>query len=146
MWPQCLGLTLNVTAMVKTLQGYYGIPGEEQFTAAMDLAQVKFECCGINTSINYDTSLWKLQGLGKKELTVPLTCCHLENKEDKWAYLDPKPINTTLCQALQLHDYEKHRYIDVSKIIQIEIDINFNIFRVALIRSNNGIGSSMFIS
>lgn len=113
LWPQCLGLTLNVTAMVKTLQGYYGIPGEEQFTAAMDLAQVKFECCGINTSINYDTSLWKLQGLGKKELTVPLTCCHLENKSDKWAYLDPVPVNTTLCQALLEHDYEKHRYVDV---------------------------------
>ncbi|XP_063695594.1 tetraspanin-11 [Culicoides brevitarsis] len=121
MWPQCLGLTLNTTAMVKTLQGYYGIPGEEQFTAAIDLAQVKFQCCGINTSINYDTSMWKLQeGLGKKELTVPLTCCHLSNKDDRDAYLDPKPVNTTLCQALQLHDYEKHRYVDscVDKIEQ----------------------------
>ncbi|XP_052861344.1 CD151 antigen [Anopheles cruzii] len=111
-WPQCLGLNLNETAMVKALQGSYGVPGHEQFTAAMDLAQTIFECCSINTSINYDTSLWKLQSLGKKELTVPLTCCKLENRFEFSAYLDPIPINSTLCQALQAHDYEKSRHLD----------------------------------
>lgn len=30
MWPQCLGLNLDETIMVKALQGSYGIPGKEQ--------------------------------------------------------------------------------------------------------------------
>ncbi|ETN57759.1 tetraspanin [Anopheles darlingi] len=111
-WPQCLGLNLNETAMVKALQGSYGVPGHEQFTAAMDLAQTIFECCAINTSINYDTSLWKLQSLGKKELTVPITCCKLQNRYEFSAYLDPIPVNATLCQALQVNDYEKSRHLD----------------------------------
>ncbi|XP_035789020.1 CD151 antigen-like [Anopheles albimanus] len=111
-WPQCLGLNLNETAMVKALQGSYGVPGHEQFTAAMDLAQTIFECCAINTSINYDTSLWKLQSLGKKELTVPITCCKLQNRYEFSAYLDPIPVNATLCQALQANDYEKSRHLD----------------------------------
>lgn len=112
-WPQCLGLNLDETAMVKALQGSYGVPDHEQFTAAMDLAQTIFECCAINTAINYDTSLWKLQSLGKKELTVPLTCCRLQNRYEFSAYLDPIPMNLTLCQALQPHDYEGNRHLDV---------------------------------
>lgn len=112
-WPQCLGLTLNITEMVRTVQEYYGISGEEQFTAAMDLAQVKFECCGVNGSINYENSVWKLEGLGKKELTVPLTCCHLQNIYEKYSYLDPVPVNNTFCQALNEHDHESYRYIEV---------------------------------
>ncbi|XP_053687450.1 CD151 antigen [Sabethes cyaneus] len=111
-WPQCLGLNLDETAMVKALQGSYGVPGYEQFTAAMDLAQTIFECCAVNTAINYDTSLWKLQSLGKKELTVPLTCCRLQNRYEFSAYLDPIPTNLTLCQALQPHDYEASRHLD----------------------------------
>uniref|UniRef100_U5EX76 Putative tetraspanin n=1 Tax=Corethrella appendiculata TaxID=1370023 RepID=U5EX76_9DIPT len=111
-WPACLGLNLDENIMVKALQGSYGVPGQEQFTAAMDLAQTVFECCGINTSINYDTSYWKLQSLGQKELTVPLTCCKLENKNEYLAYLDPKPLNLTQCQALLVHDHESSRYLD----------------------------------
>ncbi|KAL9703454.1 hypothetical protein quinque_006972 [Culex quinquefasciatus] len=111
-WPQCLGLNLDETAMVKVLQGSYGVPGHEQFTAAMDLAQTIFECCAVNTAINYDTSLWKLQSLGKKELTVPLTCCKLQNRFEFSAYLDPVPTNLTLCQALQPNDYEGNRHLD----------------------------------
>lgn len=30
MWPQCLGLNLDETTMVKALQGSYGVPGKEQ--------------------------------------------------------------------------------------------------------------------
>ena len=120
-WPQCLGLNLNETAMVKALQGKYGVPGEEQFTAAMDLAQTVFECCAINTSINYDTSLWKLQNFGKKELAVPLTCCRLENRNEYSAYLDPKPLNLTLCQSLPIHDHDRFRHLDVSMTYDIRV-------------------------
>jgi Tetraspanin family len=111
-WPQCLGLNLDETLLVKALQGQYGISGQEQFTTAMDLAQTQFECCAINSAINYDTSLWKLQALGQKDLTVPLTCCKLANRAEAKAYLDPKPANLTQCQALQPHEYEKSRHLD----------------------------------
>lgn len=30
LWPQCLGLNLDETIMVKVLQGGYGVPGKEQ--------------------------------------------------------------------------------------------------------------------
>ncbi len=113
-WPNCLGLNLNVTRMVKLLQGNYGVPGNEQFTVAMDLAQTVLECCGVNTSVNYDTSLWKLQKFGKKELIVPLSCCKLMNKYDYDSYLDPRPINETQCQSLEVEEFEKSRHLDVS--------------------------------
>lgn len=29
-WPQCLGLNLDETLMVKVLQANYGVPGKEQ--------------------------------------------------------------------------------------------------------------------
>lgn len=111
-WPQCLGLNLDETKMVKAMQGSYGVPGREQFTIAMDLAQVHFRCCGINSDINYDTSLWRLQSYGQRDWTVPLTCCKLQNKNERFAYLDPKPLNGSLCQALQKFDYELARHTE----------------------------------
>lgn len=98
--------------MVRALTGQYGIPGHEQFTAAIDLAQTQFQCCGISTDINYDTSFWLLQSYARKGLTVPLTCCALDNAADEQtAYLDPKPTNLTLCQALQRSDYSQGRHL-----------------------------------
>lgn len=38
-WPQCMGLGLDSEALVKTLQRNYGVSGQDQFTAAVDLAQ-----------------------------------------------------------------------------------------------------------
>ncbi|XP_055694107.1 tetraspanin-11 [Lutzomyia longipalpis] len=112
LWPQCMGLDLDETEMVRALQGSYGVPGKEQFTAAMDLAQTLFKCCAISSDINYDTSLWRLQGFGHRELTVPLTCCALQNSRDRNAYLGPKPINLALCQSLQRHEYQSFRHLE----------------------------------
>lgn len=112
MWPQCLGLTLDETLMVKVLQGSYGVPGKEQLTAAIDMAQTRFECCAINSNINYDTSLWRLQGYGQRDWPVPQTCCHLTNRLEPNSYLDPKPVNLTQCQSLQRHIYEHARHTD----------------------------------
>ncbi|GAB0090175.1 Tetraspanin [Sergentomyia squamirostris] len=112
LWPQCMGLDLDETEMVRALQGSYGVPGREQFTAAMDLAQTLFKCCAISSDINYDTSLWRLQGFGHRELTVPLTCCALQNSRDRNAYLGPKPINLSLCQSLQRHEYQSFRHLE----------------------------------
>uniref|UniRef100_A0A1B0DGY6 Tetraspanin n=1 Tax=Phlebotomus papatasi TaxID=29031 RepID=A0A1B0DGY6_PHLPP len=107
-----MGLDLDETEMVRALQGSYGVPGKEQFTAAMDLAQTLFKCCAISSDINYDTSLWRLQGFGHRELTVPLTCCALQNSRDRNAYLGPKPINLSLCQSLQRHEYQSFRHLE----------------------------------
>lgn len=112
MWPQCLGLNLDETLMVKALQGSYGVPGKEQLTAAIDFAQTKFECCAINNNINYDTSLWRLQGYGQRDWPVPQTCCRLANRFEPHSYLDPKPVNLSQCQALQRHIYENARHTD----------------------------------
>ncbi|XP_065367530.1 uncharacterized protein Tsp68C [Calliphora vicina] len=110
LWPHCLGISLDETKMVKALQGNYGVPGREQFTIAMDLAQAKFGCCAMNSDINYDTSMWKLQGYGQRDWVVPLTCCILENPADRQSYLDPKPANETLCQSLEKKDYNQYRF------------------------------------
>lgn len=83
-----------------------------QLTAAIDLAQTKFDCCAINSNINYDTSLWRLQGYGQRDRPVPHTCCILSNRMEALAYLDPKPENLTLCQSLQRHEYAKARHLD----------------------------------
>lgn len=114
MWPHCLGPNLNSTSLIKALQGNYGIAGKEQFTVAVDLTQTLFECCGISTENNYDTSLWRLQGLGHRSLAVPLSCCQLRNSEDEKAYLDPQPYNITTCQVLQKFTFESTRHIGVS--------------------------------
>lgn len=112
MWPNCLSLDLGHDSLVVALTGQYGIPGNEEFTSAVDLAQTQFKCCGISSNINYDTSLWQLQGYAQKDLIVPLTCCELENyPEEREAYLDPKPLNLTLCQSLPRTEYSKGRHL-----------------------------------
>jgi hypothetical protein len=105
--------------MVKRLQSHFGTPGHERFTVAMDYAQTSLDCCAINDSINYDTSLWRLQNFGKKELTVPLTCCELMNKFEENSHLDPIPINITLCQSVELEDFQRSRHLEVSYNIMI---------------------------
>ncbi|CAH1126972.1 unnamed protein product [Ceutorhynchus assimilis] len=109
-WPQCVGLGLDTEALVKILQRNYGVSGQDQFTAAVDLAQTTFNCCGINTANEYDTSLWRLQGLGQP-LAIPLTCCILQNPKEINAYLNPMPVNASLCQALEQNRHDGYRHI-----------------------------------
>lgn len=96
--------------MVRALQGGYGMPGLEQLTAAVDLAQTQFECCAITNDLNYDTSLWRLQAHGRTEWTVPLTCCRLDNAGHFGAYLDPMPANETQCQSLERAENAAERH------------------------------------
>lgn len=111
-WPNCLGLNLDDNTLVATLTDQYGIPGHEQFTAAIDLAQTQFKCCGISSNIDYDTSYWRSKSYGQKDLTVPLTCCVLDNEDDNvhTAYLDPKPSNLSVCQSIIRDEYLKARH------------------------------------
>lgn len=115
LWPQCLGLNLDEAVMERALQGSYGVPGREQLTIAMDLAQTQFNCCGINGNVNYDTSLWRLQGYGQRDWTVPLTCCQLIDQGIAGSHLDPQPVNFTMCQSLERHEYDQARHKDVSE-------------------------------
>lgn len=112
LWPHCLGISLDEGQMVKALQRNYGVPGQEQFTNAMDLAQTRFGCCGMRSSLDYDTSLWRLSGYGQRNWPVPLSCCVLANAPQPLAYLDPKPANETQCQALERAVYERERYTE----------------------------------
>lgn len=38
-YPQCLGLGMDTDELAKLLRQNYGVSGQEQFTAAIDLAQ-----------------------------------------------------------------------------------------------------------
>ncbi|XP_041447750.1 uncharacterized protein LOC111074462 [Drosophila obscura] len=112
LWPHCLGISLDESQMIKSLQTFYGVPGQEQYTNAMDLAQTRFGCCGMKSSLEYDTSLWRLQSYGQTNWPVPLSCCVLENASQPLAYLDPKPANESQCQSLDHLSYERERYTE----------------------------------
>ncbi|KAL3279231.1 hypothetical protein HHI36_016744 [Cryptolaemus montrouzieri] len=109
-WPNCLGLRLDPYDLIKTIQGSFGKESQEEFTAAVDLAQTMFQCCGIESADEYDTSLWRLQSFSNS-LAVPLTCCKLSNFNETKSYLDPRPVNTTLCQALEVNRHEGYRHL-----------------------------------
>lgn len=38
-WPQCMGFSLDPEALMKSVQRNYGVTGQDQLTAAVDLAQ-----------------------------------------------------------------------------------------------------------
>lgn len=120
LWPQCLGLNLDEMKLVKALQNNYGVPGREQFTVAMDLAQVKFSCCGISNDSDYDKSIWKKNEYRYSDLNVPLSCCNLENFSDRKAHLDPQPLNNTFCQSSNEDEFENFRH-EISCLHQLDI-------------------------
>lgn len=111
-FPQYLGIDLQPSRLIRALQRNYAVPGREQFTAALDLAQSVFSCCGINGSSNYGTSWWRLQEVGRRELVVPLTCCTLNNVSVIDAFLNPEPSNLTLCQALNPAEHLRARHLN----------------------------------
>ncbi|GLV31995.1 Tetraspanin 68C [Carabus blaptoides fortunei] len=104
-WPHCLGLAVAPVDLVKTLQREYGGAGHGQFTAA-------FNCCGVSSSVEYDTSLWRLTAVAHASLAVPLSCCRLDNVLEHNSYLDPKPINKTLCQAVDKERQQGYRHLE----------------------------------
>lgn len=81
-----------------------------QFTVSVDYVQAHFKCCAINSHLDYDMSLWKLQNFGQRDWVVPQTCCLLKNQNEEGSYLDPKPLNITLCQSLIKHEFNRARY------------------------------------
>ncbi|KAM3968358.1 tetraspanin 68C [Aphomia sociella] len=98
-WPRCLGLQSSRGGAVGALQSYYALPDYEHFTSAVDLAQTELRCCGMTSARNYDMSMWQLQRLGPRGMSVPLTCC--VQYENSSSYLNPVPVNQSRCQEIQ---------------------------------------------
>ncbi|PSN31531.1 hypothetical protein C0J52_21281 [Blattella germanica] len=119
--PEYLGVTISMGQLAESLQRTYGVPGKDQFTAAIDLAQTIFQCCGISGSIDYDVSWWRLRDLGQPELFIPRSCCVLSNsKDDTKAFLDPHPVNMTACQSVDQGLYQSARHTE-GCFIQLEV-------------------------
>lgn len=83
-----------------------------QITTSIDLLQTYYKCCAISSNSEYDMSLWRLQNYGKSDWAVPQTCCTLTNYNDDRSYLDPKPINISVCQSLLKHEYSRARHLE----------------------------------
>lgn len=47
-WPQLLGIDVRPARLIRALQRSYAVPGREQFTAALDLAQTTVSSFEIN--------------------------------------------------------------------------------------------------
>ncbi|XP_026686000.1 tetraspanin-11-like [Diaphorina citri] len=110
--PEYMGLKTENEDVTDQWQRNYGVPGREQYTAAIDLAQTKFECCGINSGKDFMTSWWRLRELAAPNLLVPLSCCHPDPKNPDQSFLDPQPLNETLCQDKQPDNYILARYTE----------------------------------
>ncbi|XP_068083116.1 CD151 antigen-like, partial [Anabrus simplex] len=108
--PQYMGVGVSTARLVETVRQNYGVPGREQITAALDLAQTALECCGVSGPLDYNQSWWRNSNLGRRELLVPLSCCLLSNTNDTRAFLDPHPRNSSLCQAQESAVHQSWRH------------------------------------
>ncbi|KAK6637545.1 hypothetical protein RUM44_007967 [Polyplax serrata] len=110
--PQIIGVTSDRDQMVAGLMNNYGVPGRSQYTAAVDLAQTLLECCGMQSGSDYDGSMWwKREQENSHNLRVPHSCCFLSNTDDETAFLNPKPVNSSLCQAKTNSRYQHGRHV-----------------------------------
>lgn len=108
--PQYLGVSFSRDQLVDNLQRNYGTSGKDQFTAAVDLLQTKMECCGMSDASDYESSWWYLRGLGQRNLVVPRSCCFLSNTVDPEAFLDPRPVNISICQSEEKSTFNAARH------------------------------------
>ncbi|GFQ90475.1 CD9 antigen [Trichonephila clavata] len=81
----------------ETLKTKYGL--DQPITQAIDLAQTKFECCGVRDGSDYADSSWRRKLNDEKNVSP--TCCVLRNAGQPGAYLDPQPLNESMCQKEQ---------------------------------------------
>ncbi|XP_041352036.1 tetraspanin-18-like isoform X2 [Gigantopelta aegis] len=84
--------------LVKNLKNHYGLTDTTEFSAAMDWAQVNFYCCGISNYTEYEmTKWWNDKNNRSVSLSVPETCCILDNREKFFSenVATPKDPNCT---------------------------------------------------
>ncbi|KAG8241940.1 hypothetical protein J6590_076058 [Homalodisca vitripennis] len=110
--PQYLGLSMDKEDIKDNWQRTYGVPGREQYTAAIDLVQTKFQCCGIDNGNDFTASWWRLRELAPENLIVPLSCCI---QQQPAAFLDPQPLNTSLCQQSSVENHRLARNLELGK-------------------------------
>lgn len=69
----------------------------------------------MQSGSDYDGSKWwRREQESHHELRVPRSCCFLNNTDDENAFLDPQPINSTLCQAKNNGRYQYGRHVKVN--------------------------------
>ncbi|XP_053206364.1 CD151 antigen-like [Panonychus citri] len=87
-------LKLKLTDKLQKQYGY-----NDALTAAIDLAQTKYECCGIGGPEDYRLSVWRNQSVGGQGNTLVKTCCTLINMKEKHSYINPRPIDYEKCKS-----------------------------------------------
>ncbi|KAI5733136.1 hypothetical protein M8J76_008103 [Diaphorina citri] len=91
---------------------YMGLKMENEDVTDQWQRNYGFECCGINSGKDFMTSWWRLRELAAPNLLVPLSCCHPDPKNPDQSFLDPQPLNETLCQDKQPDNYILARYTE----------------------------------
>ena len=101
--------------LLTRLELQYAMPGGEFFTRVVDMVQSEWECCGISGPSDYDKTAWQTGQADSDpvhQLRLPLTCCSLAHHGAQ-AFLEPRPLNRTLCQAD--HQEERFKHSQVSQ-------------------------------
>ncbi|KAF0311129.1 Tetraspanin-11 [Amphibalanus amphitrite] len=93
----------------RKLAKYYGVPDRGQETMAIDFAQYKFQCCGVQSPSDYNYSRWRVEELGGAELRVPLTCCTLREDAPQ-PYRNPHPRDPETCQKRDPLQHHSQRH------------------------------------
>ncbi|XP_014288109.1 CD151 antigen [Halyomorpha halys] len=120
--PKYLGLAIDKNQLVDDWQRNYGVPGREQYTAAVDYMQSKYSCCGVVSGKDFVTSWWKLRELAAPDLVVPLSCC---KQLPHHTHLDPLPVNQTACQDEDMEVHRNARFTEgCSHPLKIWLDSN----------------------
>ena len=111
-------------ALLTRLEQQYAMPGGEFFTRVVDMVQSQFQCCGISGPGDFRQTAWQSgrdQSESDNQLRLPLTCCSLTDHGAE-AFLEPRPLNTTLCQADHQADHQgerfKHSQVSVVSVVK----------------------------
>ena len=92
------------SGLVRRLRKEYAMPGGEELTRVVDLVQTEMECCGVSGPGDFAKTDWQEEKI-EQTIRFPLTCCALS---DHHTFLQPSPLNTTLCQSDQPRDRFRH--------------------------------------
>lgn len=78
-------------------------------TTAFDWAQAKMLCCGVSGPGDYAESVWKAESIGRGD-NVSKTCCRLRDEGEPDSHKNPRPLNETLCQNMDMKPHNPYRH------------------------------------